>query len=101
MAGLMSAAQSGIKEIALWASINNYIYVSVFKTKYLKFYYFGTSPFTGDYIRFTGIGFYAVKDGKYSVSSSGGSVRIVDLKAGEVIASELSAGTQFVQICKL
>ena len=100
MAGLMSAAQSGIKEIASWVSVNDYIYVSLFKTKSLKFYYFGTSSFRGDYIRFTGSGFYAVKDGKYSVSR-GNSVKIVDLKAGGLIASELDAGTQLVYICKL
>ena len=100
MPGLMSAVQSGIKEIAGWTSIYNYIYVSLFKTKPLTFYYFGTSPFAGDYIRFDGNGFYAIKDGKYSVSS-GGTVRIVDLKAGELIASGLGAGTKVVYICKL
>lgn len=90
----------GIKEIAGWTSINNAIYVSLFQTKSLTFYYFGTSSFSGEYIRFDGSGFYALKDGRYSITS-GGSVSIVNVKAGDLLKNGMGAGTTLWYVCKL
>lgn len=89
-----------VKEVAAWTSINNYIYVSLFQTKSLKFFYFGTSPFTGEYIRFDSVGFYALKDGRYSITS-GGSVSIVNAKAGDLLKDGMGAGTTLWYVCKL
>lgn len=90
----------GIKEIAAWTSIYSYIYVSLFQTKSLKFFYFGTSPFTGEYIRFDGSGFYALKDGRYSITSSG-AVSIVNAKAGDLLKDGMGSGTTLWYVCKL
>ena len=90
----------GIKEIAAWTAINNYIYVSLFQTKSLTFYYFGTSPFSGEYIRFDSIGFYALKDGRYSITR-GDDVRIVYAKAGDLLKNGLESGTTLWYVCKL
>lgn len=89
-----------VKEIAGWTAINGAIYVSLFQTKLLKFYYFGTSPFSGEYISFNGYGFYALKDGRYSISN-GGSLTIKNVKAGDLIKSGMGAGTTIWYICKL
>lgn len=90
----------GIKEIAAWTAIYNYIYVSLFQAKSLKFYYFGTSPFSGEYIRFDGSGFYALKDGRYSITS-GGAVSIVNAKAGDLLKDGMGGETTLWYVCKL
>ena len=89
-----------VKEVAAWTSINNYIYVSLFQTKSLKFFYFGISPFTGEYIRFDGDGFYALKDGRYSITS-GVDVRVVNAKAGDLLKNGMGSGTTLWYVCKL
>ena len=89
-----------VKEIAGWTAINGAIYVSLFQAKSLKFYYFGTSPFSGEYIRFDGSGFYALKDGRYSITS-GGNVSVVNAKAGDLLKNGMGAGTTIWYVCKL